>query len=83
MSANDDLARYLQSAAFLATPDRTTYYAHSDNGNLTEKAFDGVEWSLPTLITRVPNCAPAVYVQGRVRVSAAKIHALKFCSISF
>ena len=69
MSANDDLVRYLQSAAFLATPEKTTYYAHSDHGNLTEKVFDGAEWSLPTLITKVPEGAPAVYVQGHFTVS--------------
>ncbi|KAF8437009.1 hypothetical protein BGX38DRAFT_1274229 [Terfezia claveryi] len=67
MSTNDDLVRYLQSAAFLATLENTTYYAHSDNGNLTEKAFDGAEWSLPTLITKVPDGASAVYVQGRFK----------------
>ena len=68
MSASDDLVRYLQSAAFLAAPE-ITYYAHSDDGNLTEKSFDGAEWSLPTLISRVPKKAPVVYIQGRFRVS--------------
>ncbi|RPB26889.1 hypothetical protein L211DRAFT_847033 [Terfezia boudieri ATCC MYA-4762] len=74
MSTNDDLVRYLQSAAFLATPENITYYAHSDNGNLTEKAFDGAEWSLPTLITKVPDGTPAVYVQGRFKRGLIIVH---------
>ena len=59
MATNDELVRYLTSAANYHS-EGTGYYLHNNGGNLNEKRFDGAEWSLPTLIGKTSG--PAAYL---------------------
>lgn len=70
MSANENLVRTLQAATFQPSPDSEIWFIHVEDGNITEKTFEGSEWSLPRLIASgVAAQTPAAYFQGANTVS--------------
>lgn len=64
MATNDELVRYLTSAANYES-EGTGYYLHAKGGNLTEKLFDGAEWSLPVQIGASKGAA--AYLAGKAK----------------